>query len=835
MKTIYVVSFLMFLIVPALSTRAQTSGGETDPSDQAIIKKFDRPQQFGEIQLTAIRHDVVNNQSCVIYETEVPHDGEYVLQCFGNFSQSNTVFVTSAAHGTLPTDLDPGKAAYTLKTSEDGWQAARATNRNGEERMRLRGGRVDFYFFAKEPDFPLADRISVTKDGVDGEFEENVAQVREHIREQIERGASGAPKEAEPRYDGRVAHSVPVATDQVIPNPQGNYSHQVNEWYNYSTFNYIYLTAGSVVTLETSGTAGGTSDPVLHLFDPNNPDIRSWTDDDSGPGLESSLTVVIPATASYVILVRPYSDNVTAVTNIKKNGSMYLPNTPIGGRRFTHTAYTGLRNFFTSYMIGDTRLFTLNGVASNVRGYNDDYWGPGTFAWGLQSRITKNFTSAINTSYVCAYSTSTYSSGICDTYMGNPNGAAYSWFPNYNVNDCIQSAPSSGVYNCISWSGGITTSWKWPPGDPMYAAATELGTFDKFYSNTPIRYTGAWNYSRAGANVNNAVIDLWKIGSGPTGYTHASVKKPGNNNPHGYDWESKPGSLDRSFHPRNALVGASYGSVTDYYVFTGTFARNAEGKPANKETITCDADAVRMGFDVYDNPVLSKNAQQKLTTLLSQTNAVLANDFAKLYDAWKNTWGDFENASNPLAYTKNSEYDALLGFSKTAGENVLPLLFNRYIQGDFLSTPLLWTLTKPTYGALIEEVQKDLLDNPNDEQGRHIIRSTFGNNVLYIEKILGALQPAKPTVNFTVNISPNPVQDQLNVDVTLTETAKVSINATAAKTGKKVAMVTEAGLPAGTHRFNTSVRQLAGNTGDIVLVQVQVNGIVQTVKVLVGQ
>lgn len=815
MKTIYAVLLSVLSVAPLTLLKAQTD------VDGPIVKKFETPQKFGDASLHSIRHEVVNNFPCVVYEVELQMGGAYVVQSLGNFSPANTIYVTQAASGALPPDLDPNRARNYLKAGEDGWQAAQVMGTSGEDRMFLPVGRFDLYFFTRETAFPLTDRISITPDGSDAEFDENVTKVNEQIQLQIERGPSFAPKEPNPNA-------------RVIPNPAGNYSHEVNEWYNYSTFNYLYLTAGSLITLETSNTVGGTSDPVLHLFDPNNPDARSWTDDDSGPGLESKLSVVIPVTATYVLLVRPYYGYVTATTKIFKNSVLYLNNTPVGGRLFTHTAYTGLRNFFTSYMVGDTRLFTLNGIASNVRGYNDDYWGPGTFAWGLRSRITKNFPTAINTTYVCAYSTSIFSSGITDTYMGNPNGAAYSWFPSYNANDCIQSAPFSGAYNCISWSGGVTATWIWPPSDPAYntGAVPELITFDRYYSNTPKRFTGAWDYNRGGANVGNAVIDLWKVGSGLTGYTHASVKKPGNNNPHGYDWESKPGSLDRCFHPRNALNGPSYGAVTDYYVFAGTFAKNAAGQPATKDIVATDADAVRLGYDVYETVRLSNNAQTKLTTLLGRTSPAMANEFARRYDAWKATWGNFAYSSNPEAYTKNNEYNDLYSYSKNNGDAVLPLLFNRYIQGDFLSTPLLWKLTLPNYEPLLKEVRDDILANPNDEQGRHIIRSTFGNNVLYIEKILRDLQTAAP---FTVTVSPNPVIDRMNVDVTLTAESKVSINVSSAQTGAKVAMVRETSLPAGTHRFTTSVKQMAGSTGDMILVQVQVDGALQTVKVLVGQ
>ncbi|NJK98811.1 MAG: hypothetical protein HC905_31335 [Bacteroidales bacterium] len=85
-------------------------------------------------------------------------------------------------------------------------------------------------------------------------------------------------------------------------------------------------------------------------------------------------------------------------------------------------------------------------------------------------------------------------------------------------------------------------------------------------SNNPYpRYTGATNYTSIGADETNGVVALWSNNGDISGAQHLSVRKPGNNHPHGYDWESKPGGLMRTFHPRDALSGGIYGAIIRYF------------------------------------------------------------------------------------------------------------------------------------------------------------------------------------------------------------------------------------------------------------------------------
>lgn len=408
-------------------------------------------------------------------------------------------------------------------------------------------------------------------------------------------------------------------------------------------------------------------------------------------------------------------------------------------------------------------------------------------------------------------------------------------FPNLTDDDAIRSAPNTGTYNCISWSGGITSSWVWPPSSlSTYNCSNNnlLLCFDNFYSNNPVRYPGAWNYTRTGATVNNSVVDLWKTASS---YTHASVFKPGNNHPHGYDWESKPGSTNRTFHPRNALEQPNwYGAVSNYYRPTGTFARTAGAENA----ITSDADAIRMGLAVHPKAELSKTTDEKLTRLSNRIPPGIINAFEVLYKRWSDTKQANSSLSDPWQYCQNREYKTLENFANANHYPVMLLIFDKFVRSeDHLCGNLLLSLTLERYGHLLDEVKEEYLRNPYNGEGQYIIPDDHRNGVLYIEKILRALEeeatPEIITDAVTVSVSPNPVSDRFTVQVNTTKAARISVVVISAQTGMRKVLQPETMLGAGVYHFKGFVKDFAGSSGNILAVQVTVDGVLKTMKVMV--
>jgi len=625
-------------------------------------------------------------------------------------------------------------------------------------------------------------------------------------------------------------------TTKVLPNPEGLYDHAIDTSFAYSHFSWVYLTAGN----HQFRTASSTVSRALTVFNPNN-FILSWSNVNGGVNGESQLDLIVSTAGYYAVMVRPYPSG-SGLTDIYLDNTLLVDNAVVNGRTYTMSALKGGDlNFFTCRLTqGDTRMIASRYFASSARGYNDDYTTAGDWNWGYASRIKKSFgTDSVQYGYVCAYSP--LSTGISDVYLGNENSNVnytnYPEFPLLKPDDAIKTASNTGMYNCISWSGGITSTWVWPPSwySTYNCPANDMNLtcFDNFYSNNPVRYPGAWNYTRTGATSANAVVDLWALNGH---FTHASVRKPGNNHPHGYDWESKPGGTTRTLHPRNALtnLGWGYGAVVNYYIPTGTYARNAT---LNFET---DADAVRAGVAVFDVARLSETADQKLTTLLRKTEAGFTARFNELYAAWKKTWEQNAIYSDPAAYCKNEEYKALEAYALKNPKQAMLRVFEKFVTGnEHLSGELLLTLTKEKYGYLMDQVKAERQAKPNDAQGRYRIHGDHDNGVLYVEKILAVLdyQPDPVVITDAVNIvvSPNPVKDRLVVNLTLQQNSRVSITVLSSQTGIRRVVQPEKELLQGTHRLETSIQGIAGSTGDMLAVQVVVDGVVKTVKVLVAK
>ena len=110
------------------------------------------------------------------------------------------------------------------------------------------------------------------------------------------------------------------------------------------------------------------------------------------------------------------------------------------------------------------------------------------------------------------------------------------YFPNLNVNGAVVTDNATTVYNCISWTVGITNRWLWP--------GSSIGNFDTFYRG--------FGFTRSG----NGPIAAW--GQSVSGMTHGSVSGPG----HGPRWESKCGGDLRIQHGLNELAGSTYGAFS---------------------------------------------------------------------------------------------------------------------------------------------------------------------------------------------------------------------------------------------------------------------------------
>lgn len=784
-------------------------------AQQTEIKKFYK-KTAGDAEWVQTYGQLISGTGFRIHRVYVSAASSFNFSALVNLKREERLAVT--IDGSYWGDLAP---------AVNGWQIA------GSNLLprTLTAGFHDIAIKGSGPGVPMIEEIKLTRSAAKSAV----------LPEQVLFLRKNEILKAQPVITLPDADEIGDITYKVLPNPGGNYNHAIDTPFNYTHFSWIYLTAGS----HTFTTSGSTVNRALTVFNPSDFNYSS-SNVNGGPGGESSVTMIVVQPAFFAIMLRPVNDGETGTTNILHNGATLVSNAIIGGKRFAMSSLKGgPMNFFTcklSSAAADTRIIASRFAMSSARGYNDDYsGGGGNWNWGYCSRIKKDFSGidSVQYAFVCAYSPS--STGICDVYMGNGNSnlpvQEPQNFPGLPVDDAIQSALQTGTYNCASWAGGVTSTWIWPPSSySTYncSSGNVLLCFDNYLANNPVRYPGAWNYTRTGATSATSVVDLWKTAAA---YTHVSVKEPGNNHPHGYDWESKPGSLDRTFHPRNALNNANwYGSVTSNYIATGTYARSAGVQNAFES----DADAIKAGLAVYDKGELTRMAQDKLSKLVMKVSPAVKNMFEELYRAWDATKETNASQSDPAMYCKNREHAALEKLALRSPKEVLVLVMDKFVNNnDHFIGELMWTLSHTRYATLMEEVRAERLANPNDAAGKYRIHGDHDNGVLYVEKILKDFELDEVTKlvsdPVSVTVSPNPVKDVMQIKIFLEEAKKVSIKVLSAQTLRTRIVSTETSLAAGTHQFTVPVAGLAGNSGDLLSVQITMDGVVRTVKVLVNK
>lgn len=801
MKKFFLLKLLLFCAIIAMAQRTAT-------------KIYPAGSMAGEARLLSSYGNYSHGIASKIFVVDLPASKYYFISTLVNM-QAGKVFTVS---------VDNTVNDY-LRPSVNGWQFEQA----GRVPVYLPAGKHVISIQGTDAMVPMAEELNLSSESLIA-GNKIPAAIQQFLQ-------SNEALKAAPVGSFKPASETGDITNLVLPNPQGNYDHAIDESFGYSHYSIVYLTAGS----HTFTTSGSTINRALTVFNPSDY-TYSWSNVNGGPGGESGLYLIVGLAGYYTVMLRPVTDGQAGTTNIILDGSTLVSNAVIGGRRYAMSALKGGdMNFFTCRLsAGDTRMFVSRYASSSVRGYNDDYsGGGGSWNWGVASRIKKSFngSDSVQYAFVCAYSPA--STGICDIYLGNGNSnlpvKEPQNFPLLSTDDAILTAPqTNGYYNCASWSGGVTSSWIWPP-DAMSTyscnSANVIQCFDNYYSNVPVRYPGAWNYTRSGATAANAVVDVWKTA---IKYTHASVRKPGNNHPHGYDWESKPGGLDRTLHPRNALTNANwYGSVSDYYRPTGTYARTAGAEYAFES----DQDAINAGLAIYDKASLTRGAADKLKRLLQKNSDAAKQQFDELYDAWDATKAANASQSDPAMYCTNKAYQQLERFALANGSTAMLKAFDKFINGDHIIGQLVWALTKNQYSKLMDEVKTERLANLYDKEGRYRIHGDHDNGVLYIEKILQSVDENivmdSPTDGIRLSVSPNPVSDRLSVQVSVAKASSLSILVTSAQTGLKQVLQKEMLVGAGTHNYSLPVKNIAGSSGDILAVQVMLDGVLKTVKVVV--
>ena len=255
----------------------------------------------------------------------------------------------------------------------------------------------------------------------------------------------------------------------------------------------------------------------------------------------------------------------------------------------------------------------------------------------------------------------------------------HGYFPGLNVNAAIVTGEATSVYNCISWTVGVTNRWLWP--------GTPLAQFDSFY--------GGFGFARC----SNGPIAVW--GFSPSHITHGSITGSG----HGPRWESKCGADLRIQHGLGELAGSSYGHVVAFYCRHRALERVFDAAVGEQEAMK----------EKTAKSYLSASQKKTLGEVVREVPEQVKTTFEKAFSGWKETWfnGPLSISSDPSDRATGQEFHDLIALGPAA----IPLILEKLADPEnFVALQL--------YDALQTDVNLLVHIEPDDdrilegEQGR---------------------------------------------------------------------------------------------------------------------
>jgi len=708
---------------------------------------------FGDVEIKSATREANGENTFRVFSVNAREAGDYYLDAWMSFPSVNGKCIEYEIL------INGVTQEGTLKSTTEGWQSASLTNaRNSTASIKLKLGLNEISIKGIAPGIPNVEFVKLSKSlNSAGISNTEYREYYDGIKSQEESSRQKAsPSKVAPSDTTNILMSRSVGTN----GQEFNYT--LNVPVKYTTYGYYDFTAGQTVTIYTSS---NSYQHVIECFSASTPTSSSWGLQATGAG---TLSFTVNQTGSYIIRFRAYRQlidgliNYSIIVNNKLVESMN--NCPVSGYGLVvpsgYNYSTDVNAFTGNTNSGADTYMWVQGSNNRILGYNDDFRGGGNFSWGWHSRINQGIsgTQAVLFSAHRASAPAT----TCDVYVGLKNTEANTlrYFPLLNSIDAIRTAPSSGVYNCIAWSVGVTNDWHWPPSMWQYQSSTPLAAFDAYYR--------AYGFERAGANSSNGAIALWALNGS---LTHASVRKntisDRANRPHGFDWESKPGGLTRTTHTRDALAGnnsGDYGNIAYYY------------KPSSARTMSAS------------NPIseiaeLSSAELSVTDNVKSQLSNAVISEFEKLYSAWSKTWALPEVAlnSDPRKYAESKEYSALVEFCNKYGKATWPLFIEKLNQGDIFNINLLEDLTIAENKNLLDEVKAS---GEIKSRSMNVVPTLRSNAINYAKKLLSKHQieilhdaTTKDFVDeiFDFSLSANSSTVYVNIDMKESANATIQI------------------------------------------------------------
>jgi len=770
---------------------------------------LENPELGGEGTIKKSVQSCENNFAIVTFYVNVDSSGNY----FANFWMCPAETKTGEFHQYLIRVNNHNVG--TLNPQTFGWQSVGLAD---NMQIPLIKGENTISVIGLAPAFPNVEHVRVASSLKEAQI--SSAMYDEYIK-QMETNKLNNDDDTESSTLGKSSNRKSIANSTTEEDPLYEYEYQTNITANYTFYQTFSFTAGQTVSIKTNGLNNFRH--ILYLFSASEPENYSWA---NRQGCSDSINVTIPQSGVYYVMVRSNNNNIFGYCNLIINNEYRFTGIPVNCNRVvcamdTTTTY----NTFTVKTQGNPILWIEeeNGLLSygKICSYNDNYQGDGNFNWGTNARIKRKFdrpTKAVLVSHNGAYSPVS----TLDLYMKckECHSHVIGNHSNLKDDDVIQSSSIPG-YNCISWSGGITSYWEWPLNSSSSYRDTitydDLTSFDNFYRSRGL--------TRVGADSTNAIVALWgnDIGNGVIDYTHASVRN-GDGNLHGYDWESKLGAYERIFHPENALNG--YGHIVEYYTHDPNSSFDSSMSLEN-EIAEGLSRIEYINFDEYEKNIIS-NA-------INDIQDSVMNQFLSLYVKWKYVTDHTMHSSFDLIANCN-EFRIALNYCKENCE-LRYVLFDFLNKGDLASLLLVDALISYDNSEDIKltharSKERDMKSNVNT------YRSPISNCIAFIKTLIqkdDATNVAKIQSNTTgitgVSYSNSDVfhvsesRDNIKIAFNLSHESIISLETLDLSGRTTSAPIIEQRFRAGDHSFTINIGHK-----DIILIKFTVDGRVNIKK-----
>lgn len=683
-------------------------------SQSMVESRFyeNNPQLGGDATIKNAVTSVADNASIVAFNIICQSEGEYYVSFWINSPK-----LQNGTYTNYDVCVNGVKVKYGINPKVGGWHSETL-----KETIHLKSGANVVSVVGEIPDIPSVEHIRISKDYdtaaiSSDKYDSYMADLTSMVQN-ISDGKS------------QVKYVPPYSAQN---NPPYNYSYRLNADVKYSFNTTLFCTKGTYCTVNVTGNDG--FEYVVDLISTLHPTLYSYTQKSDSNGAVA-LKIPISYTGSYVVNIRSLNDGESGICDVNINGNYSYESVPVYNTEVRATQTTLCDR--SSFVLSDASvmLWLEDGAQSpgKIFTYSSVLTGNTYTTWDNCTRIKIQY----GTNVVVGHATLSKSSeptSKCDIYVGCMDSDIVSYFPNLKSVDAVQSAPASNDYNCIAWAGGIYVDWCWPP----YQYSSEQTVGGNFDHNDPLacfdyffkllRWPGCARYTRDGATEENSVIDLWygydEMLQDST-YTHASIKAGSDKNAHGYAWESKPGSLMRTFHPRYALEGDEYGKVVEHY----RLIDSDKATVSMEEALALNTLAIE--YQNYDD-----DESDYLESKIKELTADEILNFRSLYNNLKNIWSNSVH-SNPDILKACDEYRTLLKFCHT-NENLKYYVFKLLEDGDLETIELTRDLTKYESANLKRaELAEYNYAHQKTSSGAVIMRTNLSNSIALVKLLIAS-------------------------------------------------------------------------------------------------